>query len=286
MFERIFIPLDGSARSEEILRTLRPILRRRDSEVILFHAIEPPHSVTGRFREALTVLRQTGEAYLDAVNDRLVQEGIRSRRVLRDGPAAKTLLEAARKEEASLIAMRTHGRSGMPRRTLGSVAEEVMRSSDIPVLLLRAFHQSPSGPIRESPQPEADFKKILVPVDGSPGSLSVLRSVEEIARLFEAQVFVVNVLDSDLTYSPAATQVRVAYERLREAGVAVEPVLKRGEPAAQILQSLCDVGADLVAMTTHGRSGVNRMLWGSVTELVLRDCDVPVLVLRAPQEGA
>src|SRR4029077_7065486 len=81
-------------------------------------------------------------------------------------------------------------------------------------------------------------------------------------------------------------EMRQAFERLREAGVPAEPVLKQGDAALQILETARELGVDLIAMTTHGRSGVSRWVMGSVAEKVLRASNVPLLLVRPAKRSA
>lgn len=136
------------------------------------------------------------------------------------------------------------------------------------------------------------FRKILVPLDGSPAAEQILPKLREIAN-GGREVHLLRVANASQLpgVDPAELQVNVLKEaeeylaaleaRLREEGVRVESHVRYGHPAEEILEHVRHRNYDLIAMTTHGRSGVSRLLMGSVTESVIRGATVPVLVVRA-----
>jgi nucleotide-binding universal stress UspA family protein len=113
-------------------------------------------------------------------------------------------------------------------------------------------------------------------------SLEIVPYAAELAAAFESTVLVLHVLEGTLTQP--APEVREAAEAFRERGIRTEPLLGKGDPASQIIDLCRENGADLIAMTTHGRSGVSRWVLGSVTEKVLREARVPLLVVRGREK--
>jgi nucleotide-binding universal stress UspA family protein len=278
MITRILVPLDGSFMAEEALHSVRSILRRRDAEVLLLHATGFFPLAEGDPSGVEEHLRQEGERYLRGVERGLAQEGAKVRSLVRLGSAAEAILDTARTEHASLVAMTTHGRTGLPRWVFGSVAEKVLRTCPVPVLLDRSF----AG---KRPEERALIRTILVPIDLSELSLQVIPPVAELASLFEAKVVILNVCGEGSSCAFPVPQITRAYEELRSAGVPAEPAMAQGDPAAGILETALERSADLIAMTTHGRSGVSRWMLGSVTEKVLRCARVPMLVVRGGGVG-
>lgn len=295
MFERILVPLDGSKEAEAVFRPLRQLFRRRDAEVILVEAIDvlklasldTPASI-------LPGMESEAASYLDGVRTRLEGEGLRVRSQVVQGDPARALLQAAADERATMIALATHGRSGFVRLMLGSVTEEVLRRSPVPVLAWR----TPEG----APRPEGDgLKTILVPFDGSEESLAITPYAIETARLFGSAVAVVKVeraspgkvdvgfvghlmdgpADLDRRRDALDRDLLEAGNPFAEAGLRTTLFRVRGEPAEQIQRLARILPAGLIAMATHGRTGVSRLISGSVTEQVVRASDLPVLVLRS-----
>lgn len=142
MYERILIPLDGSPTAEGILPFASQIAGPLDSEVVLLLVVEPaPQSAALAAgivdADALLIREKEAGRYLQEIAEGLVAKGVKVRHLVRKGQAAQTIVETATEVGADLIAMTTHGRSGLGRLLFGSVAETVLRSAQIPVLLMR-----------------------------------------------------------------------------------------------------------------------------------------------------
>src|SRR6185295_15462093 len=137
MFERILVPLDGSPRAELILAQVARILKREDSEILLLRVVDVPPAI-GRadLRDLQKKEREEAQSYIHEIVRRFHTKGAKVHGRVADGSPAEVILETARSEGATLIAMATHGRSGLLRWMLGSVAEKVARAADIPLLLL------------------------------------------------------------------------------------------------------------------------------------------------------
>jgi nucleotide-binding universal stress UspA family protein len=292
ILQSILVPLDGSVTAEAVLPHVRRLLRRSDSEVILLRVANPPagDDYMPLYEASLAAARE----YVTGIRDRLLGQGTRASAVARVGPPAGTILEVAEEKKATMIALATHGRTGVARAILGSVAEHVIRRSAVPVIAVRPFWTYEIAPGRPEDQP---IRTILVPVDGSELSLGVVPAVGELAGLFGARVLLLRVLESGAAAKARApggatgetfaekdlaeVRLKEVAERLRGQGVEAGTIVGEGDPAAAIQQSVRFHGVDLVAMTTHGRSGISRMVVGSVTEKVLREAKVPMLVVRA-----
>lgn len=303
MFERILVPLDGSPRAELILPQLARILRREDSEVLLLRILDIPERI-GRVSLADVRRKEREEAqkYLHDLVLRFEEKGIKVNGRVAEGWPADVILETARTEGVTLIAMTTHGRSGFLRWALGSVAEKVARASDVPLLLVRSFRRSPQGDLEPMASEELPFRRILVPVDGSATSSSVIGPAEKFAQLYGSDVLVLHVLPAyvppgailpgmeaafPLTRpEPVASDedpiTKKAADRFGHAGLKADRLTVEGEPASEILDLAANRGADLIALATHGRSGLSRWALGSVAERVLRSSELPLLLVRTP----
>lgn len=262
--ERILIPLDGSRRAEGALVHLREHLKRVDADVLLLLVSTPDARVA----------RQSYD-YLGGIERRLAEYGLHASSLVWVGEPAEAILEIAARERVSLVAMTTHGRTGVRRWVFGSVAEKVLRSSPVPVLLVRSF---PSEGEREP-----RFRRILVPLDGTPFAHAVLAPAISLARRHDADMVLVHVMEKmrpgEERETPRKPLDAPADFFARE-GVVAAKVFRCGDPALEILQSARECGADLIAMSTHGRSGVRRWVLGSVTEKILRAAPLPMLVVK------
>lgn len=276
--DRVLVPLDGSELAEAILPLLEAGDRRWGAEVLLVRSL-----VVGASPEP-SAETEAGD-YLARQARRLERAGLRVRCEVWHGEPSQTIVNAAARGRVGLIAMTTHGWRGLDRLRFGSVAESVVRNTRVPVLLVRGHVRWPAD------RPP----RILVPLDGSALSAAVLTviarlrqsrcAVVELLHVFEAQAsgldLPLSLRASDAGRAEARNYLERVAARLTGKGFEVEWVVLEGPAAPTIAQRVVDGGADLVAMTTHGRSGVARLLLGSVAEQVLRTADVPVLLWRA-----
>ncbi|RPH42502.1 MAG: universal stress protein [Planctomycetota bacterium] len=274
MMRRILVPLDGSPTAEAILTHLRRLPIRHESEIILFQALPLSPFEDG----------QEPEKYLRRVSFQLTNDGYPSRYLLRPGLPAESILETAVEERASMIALSTHGRTGVARWVLGSVAEKVLQASPLPVLVARSFPLPGSQGKWES----MPIRGFLVPLDGSRLSLAALDPLFHLARGVDASVTLLHVTDPtpyDGRWESPDETLKEADHLLRSACIPAQVEHRKGDPGDQILKAIEGGGVDLVAMTTHGRSGPSRWVFGSVTAKVLRSTTVPMLVVRQPSRA-
>lgn len=288
MFSRILVPLDGSRHAEQILDQAGAILRRKGSEVILL----------GAASSAPQASKEEVEKYLGGVQKRLRASGVNIRSLVELGPPADVILRIADDENATMIAMSTHGRSGLARWALGSVAERVVRASNVPVLLARSFTSMAEGATAQKVSQESTFKRILVPTDGSERSLDVLPFVKEFAESYGSEILMLSVAvpamlspldvvdfgELEQVEPPRTSDCRAVASKFSEQGIQVRILTTTGDPASEIIDRSVSESADLIAMTTHGRSGVSRWMLGSVAEKVLRGASTLLLLARNQKE--
>ena len=293
----ILVPLDGSTLAEAALPRVVELARGGETTVLLVHAVAA-HGRDGRVatHADLDVTREA-EAYLSGVRERLADRGVRAvRAAVRHGPPARVIVEVAAAAKADLIVMSTHGRSGLDRMLLGSVAERVLRSTTTPTLLVReaTAHVGMRRPAAARGAPRGP--RVVVPLDGSPEAEAILPFLPQIAGSSAVRVHLLRVLEpvpplaaegAPVFIEDVASRWRDAEEylapvadRLARQGVDVRTEVRRGEVVTEILAAARDAGADLIAMTTHGRSGLGRLLFGSVAAAVLRTAAVPVFLMR------
>lgn len=302
MFERILVPLDGSPTAELILPQIARILNREDSEIILLRVIDTPDAPGMVLDDGIWNCER--EAATKYVHDLALRLGKKTPKVharIADGRAADVILETARTEGATMIAMTTHGRTGFERWAMGSVAEKVARACDVPLLLVRSFRRKTRGGLEPVVPESLPFRRILVPVDGSPTSMSVIGPAEKFAQLCGSEVLVLHVLPPYMppgamlpgmeaalpvtrpgpVRSNADGVTKQAADRFGHAGLKATRLSVEGEPASEILDLSKNRDVDLIALATHGRSGFGRWALGSVAERVLRAAEVPLLLVRA-----
>lgn len=299
MFDKILVPLDGSELAEVTLWYAEGLAGRMRSAITLLIVISP-EDLTSRYMYDCYLKEISNRTKVNAEERGVGKKGgeIKVDYEILKGNAAEEIVDYANKAKINLIIMSTQGRSGVRRWALGNVANKVLRATRKPVLLIRAKGAKPDV-YRES------LAKVLVPVDGSSESESILRYVTYMATKLNLEVtlFHVLVLDSDvIPYSTEAlrrstealrqlNQVRKNKEgyikrldtRLKRKSVNVNSVFKEvltGGAAEEIIKLAEEEDFSLVAMSTHGRSGVGRWIFGSNAEKVLEEGSTPVLLVR------
>ncbi len=267
-FRRILVPMDGSSEAEVALGAIMPLARAYGPEVIVFCVLEgadPSMKAPAYLAKACAALRANGvNASLD----------------VREGKPAEQILAYAKEKNVDLIALSTHGRTGARRVVAGSVTEAVLRRAGVPLLVCRP------GTV----QPE--WKRILVALDGSPRAEEVLEDVVPLARKLGVAVSLVKValpvvsgagvgeFPIVILAEDPMPYLNDAAKRLQTLGVDARPTGLEGRAAFEVLRHAAESGANLIAMTTHGRTGLARVLLGSIAEEILRHAPCPVLVRR------
>jgi len=297
MFSSIMVPLDGSAFAEQALSYALAVARRAGAALHLMrvhvvYALQPPASSWLPYDAALESESRRRELdYLTAVAGRLApQAAVRVLTGLADGLAADGILAHARAVSADLIVMTTHGAGPLSRVFLGSTADELVRRSPTPLLLIRP-HEKAAGL-----GTEPVVRRILIPLDGSTHSEQILGPALALGRLTGAAFKLLHVVERPRDVSHKEEEGRPYLEglaeRLRQQSVKVETrVVTNGHVASAVLTEVVDSAYDLIALATHGRGGFKRFLLGSVADKVLRAAPCPLLVLRpdgkdpADQEG-
>ena len=265
MTRKILTALDGSKASESVLPYLEALLRREDADVTLARV-----TASEGLKE-----KQEARSYLKGVASLLEAKGACVNVALLHGSPAEELVKHAAEGGYDLIVMCTRGKTGLKRLILGSVAEEVLRISPKPVLVV---HPSEKG------APTPAVRRIAVPLDGSHRSASILPAVADLATAMEAKVSFVTVVSptrkDDLPVEVVSENIFREQKTLQKRGLEVDIAILYGDPVTETLGYAERNHADLVAISTHGRSGLDRIRFGSVAEKILRKSTLPLLVIR------
>lgn len=301
----MLVPLDGSEPAEKVLVYAKELAARLDLDVSLLYVctkeeyqVLPMHrSYVERLAEQVKTQTAAVRASMGGPSKGKVAQV--SGRVTVGYPAEE-ILRYADENKIDLILMSTHGRSGMKRWVLGSVADKVLRASRLPVLLVR------SGTSDETPYDKWPRRKLVVPLDGSKVAESVLPHLEALAKqkgLDGIEVLLLQVseppeIQSDYPASmPLTWEEHVKEEtarrkrgaeqylatvekRLKDAGLNARSEALVGKPAQVIVDYCSKDGFNLIVMATHGRSGLSRWAFGSIAERVLQGTTSPIVVIR------
>lgn len=324
MFKRILVPLDGSLLAEQALPLAARIARASGSTLLLVRAINML-AESNRIYMAEPALflpdmqeeeKQNASYYLLQMLNRTELKGIDVRTMIREGHAATIIMDVAREEQASLIVMSSHGYSGVKRWMLGSTTQTILRQSPIPVLIVR----EPEHKNMETTSSQDHPIHALVALDGSEFSETIIQpAAQMVAALAGREPGTLHLLQlltpftspEELTTGKEAPEISMetrlvqAEEYLKTIKQRVETLLQ-GVPNIKvtcyvgtcndIASSLVNIASsgdgtdtnrpyDLIAVSTHGRTGMQHLLMGSVAEHILHTSQLPLLVVRPSQEA-
>ncbi len=320
MFKRILVPLDGSALAEQALPTAARLARASGSCVILLRVVSPPveysngaaymiYTPTNVLEEVIEADQADARRYLEGIAASHVLEGIHTQLEVHTGRAAPMIFAMTDAQHIDVIVLSSHGRTSFKRWFLGSVAQKVIRHSSVPVLLLRKREGSTAAlyPYIERPL------RVLVPLDGSMIAKAALvpainmiaalaapgQGAIHLVRVVKLDTLPGEVLDSETKeriLHKAKTYLQSVAGHLHE-GLAAQlkvavtwSVVLGGDAAISILRVAENGedaegagvfgGCDVIALSTHGRGGLQRWAMGSVTERVLSGTRLPVLIVE------
>jgi len=286
MYSKILVPLDGSPLAVQILPYVR-LLAETDNIPVELLWVNDVEIAQWPLRLGNEYLRQAAAKYLAAVK--------RIDSIEADGKPAEEIVRRATAEPRCLIAMATHGMSGMRRWLIGSVASKVAQLAHNPMLLVRPTENA-------DPAAAIDIKTIFVPLDGSGLAEKALAHAVALAKRLKLAVQLLRVyalpsdayIVADGVIAQGAAQFREATHKEAESyldgkvetlraegldhviGTAIE-----GDAASEIIELAAKTANSLIVMSTHGRSGIGRWLLGSVAEKAIQYSRAPVLLIRA-----
>jgi len=302
MFNKILVPLDGSELAERALAPAFALAQQAEGGVLLLRVAAPQPLVASTTPlhgdYGLTLPVQTSdeaqteaESYLKIVRQDKAPHGLSVWLEAVKGGVAEAIVDTAADIHIDLIVMSSHGYSGITRWVLGSVAEKVLHKAPCPVLVVR------------SPRP---LRHLLVPLDGSALSEAALLPALDVAASLGAEVTLLRAVHTAASEAveqldqiekglgqrvvedmreAAGRYLRGLAEKHRRAGLALKTAVVDEPAAASILDYTETHAVDLIAMSTHGRTGIPRWIYGSVTEKVLHGDSHSMLIIR-PQGGS
>jgi nucleotide-binding universal stress UspA family protein len=305
MYRSILVPLDGSPFSEHALPLALTMARRAQARVHLMQVhISPVPPLYAQVQAYETMiepeLKKRENAYLRAVEERVKQAGVTAvTSALPAGPVIETIEKEVVAQQADLVVMTTHGRGPLSRFWLGSVADQLVRQSTAPVLLVRPS-EGPADLHKEVVPP-----KVLIPLDGSPLAEQILPAALAMGSLMKAECALLRIvawtgpLGTSQDYANLPIEAKRWLEKLRDIheqemqqardyldqvagkhqGIPLTTrVISAEQPASAIVAEAGNAG--IIALATHGRHGLPRLFLGSVADKVIRSAHGPVLVYR------
>lgn len=292
MYDSILVPTDGSEHARRAAEHVGLLAREFDATVHLLGVVDVqaaagPFGAGGVDDRFVDRLETTAGEWLDTV-ERAVGDVPTVRETVRDEPAA-AILDYANANDVDLVAMGTHGRTGVRRYVAGSVTERVVQRSEAPVLVTHA----------DDPILEELYDEILLATDGSEAAEAAVEHGIEMAARAGARVHAVSLVDlgrvgtgaedapvmewRNYLEGEAERATEAVAERAAEAGVESVTAVREGSPVTGLLEYADENAIDLTVMGTHGRRGVTDAILGSTAERLLRRAERPVLTVR-PRE--
>lgn len=291
--EFMLVPLDGSEFAEQALPAAEVLARAFHAHLSLVSVFDSrgrlatiPFSKS-QYKESRSE-RDAGETYLMRVTERLRQKGIYVDYTILQGPVAETIIKYAEKHDADMIIISSHGRGGVPRWIMGSVANRMIQMTTKPILIIRPIEG-------EAPPPLPHFDCLLVALDGSRNAESVLPFVRASTR-FDSRVILLSVPEIPDEYRYGAVVEEIAQLRkqaveaaeeylkgvayvLREDGIKVDLRVEGSRPAKTIIRIAEEENVDVVMLTTHGQGEFDRLFMGSVADRVIQNTRSPVFIV-------
>jgi nucleotide-binding universal stress UspA family protein len=294
MYDTILVPTDGSVRAEAAVQHALNLATTFGSRVHFLSIVdERAYSTTVADVDPVARgQRERSERHategVRALATRATKRGVPYQTVVEHGVPHETILSYVDEHDVDLIAMGTHGRTGLDHLLLGSVTERLVRTSDVPVLTVRLEPD------------DVSYDRILIPTDGSEAAATAIEHGITVAERYDATVHALSVVDldslpggyGDRSVLPDARRsleqraeraVETVAERCERHGLEVVTAIQQGTPSRVIHDYVDETEIDLVTMSTHGRTGLERYLVGSTTERVVRTSDAPVLTV--PSSG-
>jgi nucleotide-binding universal stress UspA family protein len=294
MLEKIMVPLDGSSLGELALLYVKELAPVFNSEVHLVSVCER------RDAEYRRMIQLYVEKVAEQVRDDFGKNGlvVNAKPVVLDGDAAdKTIIEYSQQKQVGLVIIVSHGHSGIMPWTMGSTANKIVQNTLQPILLVRATM------FNAKRKPVKLFNKILVPLDGSAVGEAALPYVSEIARRLGSEVTLFSVVESGQHVHTIGGRDFVRFteqqinsmraeimkyqvttsKKLTDIGVNVQNIIGEGNAAEEIIKFAKAGNIRLVAMSSHGKSGLRGWVFGSVSNKVLHSGKTPLLLVRAAQ---
>ncbi len=297
MQSTILVPLDGSSEAETVLPYVIPLVQAGLGSLTLARVVPTLSQFIGwqgvdgmafNVEGYYEAERTAAQSYLAAVLTRLQAQGLTLHTALLDGDPTQALIAyAGQIPHLALLALATHGRTGVGRWVFGSVAEAILHAAPVPLLLVRRPTAPPTAAARSI------YRTILVALDGSPFAEEALDQAFALASVTGAALVLVGAVAPVLAgthpappaVQQAATDAMQTYlartaSRLENLSLTVDTQLVHGHPAEAILATADRSGADLILLATHGRSGWQQVRFGSVALKVVQAAHQPVWLVR------
>jgi nucleotide-binding universal stress UspA family protein len=283
MYDSILIPTDGKDGTKPAITHGIQLAATYDATVHALYVVDLPYlsgsQAEQRVEPLETKLNVEGRDATEAICEQAREHGLDVTETVETGLPFLSIIDYADAHDIDLVTMGTHGAGSSRAQFMGSTAKKVVRLSKMPVLTVRAVETAPT----------TEYTNLLLATDGTQGSQRAISHCSELAAAYDATVHVISVVDSRLTRKGSGREFMAeqaeqactdAVARISNTVVTTTSDVLNGRPADRILDYADDHDIDLVVLGTHGRSGIDRFVMGSVAETVLGRATTPVLTVR------
>ncbi|BAU23268.1 uspA domain-containing protein [Caldimicrobium thiodismutans] len=286
LYKKIMACLDGSEESFNAYRNAIRIAKELSAELLAINVVPLKTEISSAlslFLGMKDIFIKGGEKILKEAEEIAGEENFKVKLILDEGEPFQRIVDTALAEEVDLLVMGKTGKTGLAKGILGSTAMRTIGASPVDVLII---------PKEKTLQ----FKKLLVPTDGSSYAEKATLRALEIAKTFKSEVFLLSVVEIPFELYEAPGEIAKLTETLKTSadelirrekikfkseGLSVQGLIMEGVPEERILETASKEDIDLIIMGSHGKTGLKRLLMGSVTEMVINTGDKPVLVVKS-----
>lgn len=291
MFDRLLFPTDGSDGAAAVFDHVLDVAEAHDATVHVLNVADTTReSLTQIQGQVVDALERAGTEAVREAATRASDRGVPTVTEVLQGEPYRTIVDYADVYDIDLVLMPTHGRRGLERFLLGSTTERVVRRSVVPVLTIR-----PDDDVTV----RYPYRTVLLPTDGSDPASAALDVGLDVAGVADAAVHLLSVVDvtslgidvrADIQTAALEASARevvdAAAARATAAGIEPTTAVEFGASITRVIRSyVADHDVDLVVVGTHGRTGFDRYVLGSVAAELVRTAPVPVLTVRKPAES-
>lgn len=284
IYQKILVPLDGSILAERVVPAALFIAEAMSGSVTLLTVVaKKSGSDVDLMRQAIQTGTYEADLYLRSVKKRYLPSLIPIETAVISGKPDKNIITYAAEHDFDLIIMSTHGRSGMTRWSFGRTADKVLRRAPCPAVILRSEYD-----IRPD-----QFKRVLLPLDGSPLAERVLEPAIEMVRVLAVELFLIHAVEKGSFYGFGHNEDYIEEERVNAQTYLAE-LRDRAIPQEVIVQTQVAVGSaadvivdyaeneeiDLIIVSSRGDSGFDNWMFGSVAEKIMEGAPCAILVIR------
>jgi nucleotide-binding universal stress UspA family protein len=311
MYKKIAVTLDGSPLAEKALPYAVKLANLLNTELLLLRIADLPPLVSDNVDHELEAI-ESAEAYLKSV-EKVISDSTkplfipaeRLQPLVAYGKPEFEISEIVPFEEADLLIMTTHGRKGLARLTQGSISSKVLHQISIPVILIKPENLKEEIPLENLMSSLTSFDasevNILMTVDGSPESESIVAPTVEFAKKVGASIYLFTVVlppmpvemgsvstgygfgdEAEKLLEQANEYIKKLEAKIAEQGVKVVSKVSLADPAAEIVQYAQEIQATMISMSTHARGKLGQLVMGSVADEVMRESHLPVMLKHMP----